>query len=437
MAEISRARRIFVNVLLGVTTVLLVVAVFAVWANRLLFSPDNWANTSTQLLQNENVRSTTANYIVDQLYANVNVSQLIGSGLPPRLQPLAAPAAGALRNAAVQATELALTRPRIQNLWAQANRAALLSFIAVVKGGHGPVGTQQGVVTLDLASIVDNVAARLGLPSDISSKLPPSIGKLTILKSDQLKFVQNVGNGIQGLALLLTILVPVLYALAIVLSPGRRRRTLIKIGIAAIFAGVLVLLGRSILKSQVPGSLTNDASLKPTIADVITISTAMLTEIAGACIIVGIPLILAGWFAGPSRFARSWREAIAPFLRDHPAESYVIALVIMVLIFIWQPIPATGKPAGIIVFTVLALIGMLVLRRQTAREYPDARPGAATHKLRVRVEAMRNQRAQHNGAPDSAQATIPEQLRQLAELRDHGVIDADEYQAAKSHLLRG
>lgn len=44
---------------------------FSVWANRLLFSPDNWAKTSTQLLQNPDIRSTTANYLVDQLYANV------------------------------------------------------------------------------------------------------------------------------------------------------------------------------------------------------------------------------------------------------------------------------------------------------------------------------------------------------------------------------
>ncbi len=42
----------------------------------------------------------------------------------------------------------------------------------------------------------------------------------------------------------------------------------------------------------------------------------------------------------------------------------------MLLIFIWQPIPATGKPAGIIVFLVLAFLGTYVLRRQTAEQFP-------------------------------------------------------------------
>src|SRR2546430_12481210 len=98
---ISRARWIFVNSLIGVSTVLLVVGMFAIWANRLLFSADNWSNTSTQLLENDAIRATTANYIVDQLYANVDVAGVLRSGLPPRFQPLAGPAAGALRNVAV------------------------------------------------------------------------------------------------------------------------------------------------------------------------------------------------------------------------------------------------------------------------------------------------------------------------------------------------
>ena len=52
-AKISRRRLIGVDVLIGVTTVLLIVGIFATWANRLLFSPDNWSKTSTQLLQDD------------------------------------------------------------------------------------------------------------------------------------------------------------------------------------------------------------------------------------------------------------------------------------------------------------------------------------------------------------------------------------------------
>ena len=237
-STISRRRLVGVDILIGVTTLLLIVGMFAIWANRLLFNPDNWSNTSTQLLENPDIRSATANYLVDELYANVDVPGLIKSGLPPALQGLAAPAAGALRNGAVSATELALTRPRVQNLWAQANRAADQTFIAVVNGGGPRVSVNQGVVTLNLGVILDNVAARLGLPSNLSSKLPPNIANLTIFKSGQLKTVQDAGKAIKGLALWLTILCPLLYALAILLAAGHRRRTLMTVGFAGIFAGL-------------------------------------------------------------------------------------------------------------------------------------------------------------------------------------------------------
>lgn len=434
-AHRSRGRSILVNSLIGITTVLLVVGVFSVWANRLLFNPDNWSNTSTQLLQNPTIRSTTANYLVDQLYANVDVAGLIRSGLPTQLQPLAAPAAGALRNAAVQGAELALSRPRVQNLWAQANRAADQTFIHVVNGGKGAVKINQGVVTLNLGLILDNIASRLGLPSDLSSKLPANIANLTVFKSDQLKFVQNVGQAIQHLALWLTILVPLLYLLALVLTPsGRRRRTLMKIGAAGILGGLLVILGRNVLQSQVANSLTDDASLRPAVSATIGIATEILGSVAGAIVLVGAILVVAGWFAGPARVTRSARQAIAPFLRDHPAESYAITLGIMALIFIWQPIHATGTPVGILVFTLMALAGMYFLRQQTMEEFPDAEHGAAMAKLRTQVEGLWARRHRGSSAAQAAE-TMPAQLRQLAELHDHGALTGEEYQAAKDRLL--
>jgi hypothetical protein len=382
---VPRRRSIGLSVLVGFTTVLLVIAMFSVWANRLMFSPDNWSNTSTQLLENPDIRTATANYLVDQLYTNYNVAALIKSGLPPALQSLAAPAAGALRNAAVQATELALTRPRVQALWAQANRAADQTFIAIVNGGKGAVGVKQGVVTLNLGLILDQVASRLGLPSNLGAKLPQNVANLTVFRSDQIKFLQDAGNAIQGLALWLTIFVPLLYVLALALAGGYRRRMLMTIGFAAAFAGLLVFFGRNIMETQLTNSLTNDATLRPAIRATIAIGTGMLVEVAGAVVLIAAVLIAAAWFAGPARPARAARQAMAPFLRERPVASYAITLGIMVLVFIWNPIPATGKPAGIIVFTVLAVLGTEILIRQTAREFPEARSGAATQAIRGRI----------------------------------------------------
>jgi Short C-terminal domain len=433
IASISRRRLILIDALIVITTVLAVVGMFSVYANRLLFSPDNWANTSTRLLQNSTIRNETANYVVDQLYANVNVAGLLKSGLPPRLAPLAGPAAGALRNAAVQGAELALTRPRVQTLWANANRAADQAFVAIVNGGKGAVKVNGGAVTVDLASIVDTVAARLGLPANLGAKLPASVANLTVFKSNQLKYVQNGGKAVKGLALWLTILVPLLYALAIFLARTHRRRTLMTVGFAIVFAGVVGWAGRSVLQSQVTNGLVSDASLRPAVHAVLVIATGLLGQIIAAFILVGLVVVAAAWFAGPARVCVTGRRAIAPFLRGQPAASFAITAAVMVLIFTWDPIPATGTPVGIMAFLALALLGTEMLRRQTVVEFPDAQPGDATKAVRTRLQARRERRQRNQASAPNA--PLPDQLERLAALRDRGEITAEEYNTAKATLL--
>ncbi len=370
-APITRGRHILVQVIVWGTTVLAVLGIFAIWANRQLLNPDNWANTSTKLLQNADIREATANYLTAQLYANVDVEKEIKDKLPSQIQPLAGPLSGALHSLATEVTQRALASPRVQEAWREANRAADKSFVTIVNGGTGAVAVTHGEVSLDLASILANITSQLGLPN-VSSKLPASVAKLKVLKSDQLELVQEGGKALKGLSLLLTILVPLLYALAILLARGFRRRTLMWVGIAAVAAGLLVFLGRNILITQVTDSLVKTESVRPAAHAVLTIATAMLSEIAGAFIVVGVPLIAAAWFAGPARLAVRARAAIAPFLREQPGWTYGIVAGIMLLIFIWQPIPATGKPAGIIVFLALAFFGTYLLRHQTDTEFPGS-----------------------------------------------------------------
>ncbi len=357
-------------VLIWVTTVLAVLGIFAVWANRQLLNPNNWANTSGKLLENADVRNGISNYLANQIHANVNGSRL-KAVLPPLLQPLAAPVAAAVQNLAVAGAQRALNDPTVQTIWKDANRVANQTFVNIVNGGKGNVHISGGAVTLDLSALVTDLTNRLGLPN-LASKLPPSVGHLKILKSNQLALVQDIGSALKDLALLLTIIVPLLYALAILLAHGRRRRTLMNVGFAIVVAGVLVLAATAILRPAVVNSLVKVDANKPAGNAVVSIATSMLTEIAGAFVFVGVPLIVAAWFAGPARLAVRGRRAIAPFLRDQPVGTFAIVTVVMALIFIWGPIPAMHRLAGIIVFLVLALVGAAVLRRQTAAEFPDA-----------------------------------------------------------------
>src|ERR1700690_2391477 len=133
-----------VAALLVVGTLLAFVAIFSIWANRQALNTDNWVNTSGQLLQNKDVQGQLSNYLADQLFANVDVQAELEATLPPQLQPLAGPAAGGLHQLAPQVAEKALANPHVQELWAEANRAAHLTLLKILDGNGSTVSTGGG-----------------------------------------------------------------------------------------------------------------------------------------------------------------------------------------------------------------------------------------------------------------------------------------------------
>src|SRR5690606_12184361 len=124
IATAPRRRRRLPLVLIVIASLLAFLGAFALWANRQLLDTDNWTETSSELLEDDEIRGQVSVFLVGRLYANIDVEERLAAALPPRLQPLAGPAAGGLRDLAVQGTDTLLTRPRPQRLWEEANRRA-------------------------------------------------------------------------------------------------------------------------------------------------------------------------------------------------------------------------------------------------------------------------------------------------------------------------
>ena len=427
------------RVILVLATLLAILAIFAIWANRQLMNPTNWAKTSTALLQKSTIRSAVSGYLVDQLYANVDVEGELKSGLPKQLAPLAGPISGGLHNLAEQAAERALEIPRVQDAWRNANHAADQALVTIVNGGGSRVQIQGGTVSLNLHQIVADLAQRLGLPPGVADKLPASVANLKVVTSSQLGLVRNIAKALHALALWLTILVFALYALAVFLARGHRRRTLMWVGWSLVLAGLVVLVGRKIGQGQIVSAITTDASIEPAANDSYSVATSLLVQVASASIIIGIPVILAAWFAGPARWAIAGRRFWAPHFRERPGLVYWITAGLLALVFIWGPIPATRNPFEMLLFTILAFVGAHVLRRQIAEEFPDAQPvsvrTALSEYAQTVGEKIGRARAATAPATGAGGPSMAAELERLAALRDRGAITDDEYAAAKRELL--
>jgi hypothetical protein len=437
----SRARRVVVRATLILATILAIFAIFAIWANRQLLQPTNWASTSTALLQKPTIRAAVAGFLVDQLYAHVNVAEKLKSGLPSELKPLAEPAAGALHGVVETAAERLLESPNVQAAWRRANRAADQTLVAVVNGGGSRVKVEGGTVSLNLHQIVTDLSQRLGLDSGIVEKLPASFAQVKVISSSQLGLVRNLAKALHALAILLTVLVCGCYALALALARGHRRRTLMWIGGSLVLAGLVVLVARRIAQGQIVSAVTSDASIEPAANDAYSVATSLLVQVASSSILLGVPLICAAWFAGPARRAVAGRRFLAPHLQHRPALVYWVTVGLLALVFIWAPIPATRNPLEMLLLALVAFAGAHVLREQIAREFPDAETVSVRAAIREHVHAVGERAARlpasYLGAREGGGQSTAAELERLFALREKGALTDEEYTAAKRDVLTG
>jgi hypothetical protein len=94
-------------------------------------------------------------------------------------------------------------------------------------------------------------------------------------------------------------------------------------------AGPATAHARFALAVMADSSSTSTTPIRPAAHAVLSIATLRLSEIAGAFVVVGVPLIAAAWSSGLARLAVSGRRAIAPFLRDHADWTYGITAAVM------------------------------------------------------------------------------------------------------------
>ena len=151
---------------------------------------------------------------------------------------------------------------------------------------------------------------------------------------------------------------------------------------------MLVLVGRKIGQGQLVGAVTSDAAIQPAANDSYSVATSLLVQVASASIIIGIPVILSSWFAGPTRWAVAGRRFLAPHFTARPALAYVLTAGMLAIVFLWGPIPATRNPLTMLIFTVLSFLGAHLLRRQILEEFPDAEPVSIGESLRERAHVL-------------------------------------------------
>jgi len=440
-------------------SVLAFLSVFAIWVERQALDTDDWVQTSEEFLADEAIRGAVADYLVDQLYENVDVEEELEDKLPGDIKELAGPVSGAVRQFAGDGAEKVLETSTAQSLWETANRTAHEQLISVLEDEGETVSTDEGVVTLNLGSLITNLADQVGIGQSIANRLPDDAGEIEILRSDQLKTAQNIAVAIKGLALALSILTFAAFAAAIYLSRPGRWVTVLFSGIGLIAAGFTVIVAREIAGGIVVDQLVTTESVKPAGEAAWSIGTSLMTSIATTVIVVGVLFAAAGWLASPTRGARGTRRAIAPALQGYVPWVYAGLAVIVGIYFLAGPTQGLRTFLTTLIVAGMAAFGIHELRKLTLEEFPDANfsdtLGGPREKLASAVrganlgERASKLRLPERRRPDAGEKTAEEaptavlddedarlgRLERLAELRDKGILSDEEFAAEKARVL--
>jgi len=373
--ELSRGRRIGIWSLLVAGGIAAILTIFSVWAARQLLDEDRWHDTTTALVADPAVQTALATFLVDQLYENVDLTATLQEALPPRLDRIAGPAVGALRQPLTEGVQRLLASAPVQELWDKAAALTHQQFINLVEERGKALRTPNGGgVVLDLKVLLVAIGQRLGLPIT-GERLPENAAVITILTPDQLTTMQRIVNLLRILAWGFLALTVILLGAAVWLAKGHRREVLINATLTVIIAGILVLLLRRIVGNQVIGDLGKTATGQQAATEVWRIGTSVLAQVARTLLLLAIVLLIAAFLAGPGKWARSFRAWAHPALVNSPAMVHGVVLAIVLAILALGIIPSVRTLAAAILLIIVTVGGVELVRR-AALEDPTPRTPA-------------------------------------------------------------
>jgi hypothetical protein len=406
-----RGRSIGVVALLVVGTLLWTALGFAVWANRQALNSDNWVDTSSALLEDDDIRTAVGLFIIDRLYQSDAVEERLAEVLPPQLVRLAKPAAQGLKEVAQRNAGRVLGTDAALSAWEAANRTAHETLLRLIESD-----VAREDVSLDLGSLFEQMATATGLPEEAVAKLPPEVTSLQVASGDNLQTARDMLDLFKTILWVLLVLTLAAFGAAIWLSRDRRS-TIIRVGGCIIFAGVALLAVRRLAGSLVIEALADAPNARDVADDAWVIATSLLTDVSWGSILFGVFLVAGAWLAGEGRRATSIRRSSAYALRERPGAVRAGLGVAILLLVIWGPVPWTQRWWGILIFTALAFAWLEWIRRNTLDEFPDEPPP----RLAVRLPGRTRGRA--------------DELERLDALRLRGVLTQAEFDQQKAALL--
>jgi hypothetical protein len=270
-----------------------VAGAFGVWAKRQALETGPWVDTSERLLENEEIR--------DELGRELSARVLEVPAVRDRLASLPQDEADALRKTVRTKAPDVLGSQAALRAWRTANRRAHVLLLRFLDG-------DRDTVVLNVRALLREVAAESGVPADLVDQVPRDITTITIVAPGRLQSARKGADVLRTLAIVLPLLAALLFALAVLIAPDRRR-ALGAVGVCLLGTGLFVLVLRHVAQGVVIDGLGVDGQTRPAADATWSIATSLLVGVATVTLLVGVVLAIAAVIA-------EWRRGDAEDAED-------------------------------------------------------------------------------------------------------------------------
>lgn len=367
----SIGRQIAAGLIIAAGSLLIILSVLAIWIHTVVYDTSTWRSTSKTIIQDPGVQKDVAQYLTDQIYTSPKVKTSIADALPPGLKAFSPEVTNGLRQVTQAAATRLLQRPRVQEIFVDASTRAHGDMVKLLDNNGNYVSSTNGKVVLDLRSVLIDVADNAGVGTQAQTYIPTDAGQITLVDSNQLGTIQTLAHLLNILVIWLPLLTVVLFALAVWLARGFRRRALLWSAIGILVATIVLVLIRRVLGEQIVNVLVSDVTVRPALITAWYIGTDIIATINWTLFFIAAILAVGLWFSSDGKLSTRLRTKLAPWIAN-PYYAFGVPAAVLLILIVWEPLPVFHKLISVLLIIVLSAIGIEALRRQVAAEHPAA-----------------------------------------------------------------
>lgn len=387
-------------------------AALGLWANRQFLETSSWKTMSSELIADPAIQTQVADTVTDAIFEAADVQAALSGALPPRLAPLAGPASVALRDGSRRVVLRVLKTPKVQQAWTVAVTTTQEQALNLIEGEGRAIRLQNGGgVIIDLRPLTGDVAAKIGLPASVVSKIPSETTRIKVVQSDTLEQAQGYLKLFKRLMVLFLVLVPLLSIAAVWASPpGSRRGAALAVALTIGLSALSVFAFHRVAGNWIVEEIAGGGPSTAAVQSVWDTSTSLMTVIAGRALILAVILLVAALLAGPSRPARWTRAKLAPAFGHEPLAVHAVVLGVGIAAIAVGALPFVDRPLGIVLLLGTLIAGTELVRRAALDDQllPElAAPGAAADDAATPAATAEGGAPEPDDSSEGASGSVP------------------------------